>query len=205
MRKSPPFAWPANSTSDPSGTSNALWRMTWQDRLMLFWCSHTWINATHCFLVSHHSILTSFSVYRILLPGSHSVIGIHLFSIIFVKIHWRFIHSCINVKISSLTFKLLSKNQPANLKSLWHRMLLLVCWGHLTSVSSRSHKLAHQLANVLSLCASLLFGTQYHCTFGFLRNLHRSNETWKLSISLHLRPFETVFASDSAIYVYSFI
>ena len=37
---------------------------------------------------------------------------------LFVKLHWLPIHSCIKFKISSLTFKLLSDNQPANLKSL---------------------------------------------------------------------------------------
>ena len=37
---------------------------------------------------------------------------------LFVKLHWLLIHSCIKFKISSLTFKLLSDNQPANLRSL---------------------------------------------------------------------------------------
>ena len=37
---------------------------------------------------------------------------------IFVKLHRLPIHSCIKFKISSLTFKLLSGNQPANLRSL---------------------------------------------------------------------------------------
>ena len=111
MRTSQPFAGPANSTSDLSGTSNVLWRMTWQDRLLLLWCSHTWTNATQCFSASHHSIMTNFSVYRIFLPDLHSMIGIHLFSIIFVKLHWLPIHSC-------MQFKLLSENQPANLRSL---------------------------------------------------------------------------------------
>ena len=84
-------------------------------------------------------------------------------------------------------------------------MLLLVCWDHLTSVSLLSHEQALQLVNVLLMCALLLYGTQHRCTFGFLRHLHRSNETWKLFISLHLRPFATVLASDSAIYIYSLI
>ena len=38
--------------------------------------------------------------------------------ILFVKLHWLPIHSCIKFKISSLNFKLLSDNQPANLRSL---------------------------------------------------------------------------------------
>ena len=37
---------------------------------------------------------------------------------LFVKLHWLPIHSRIKFKISSLTFKLLSDNQPANLRSL---------------------------------------------------------------------------------------
>ena len=53
--------------------------------------------------------------------------------------------------------------------------------------------------------ALLLYRTQYRCTFGFLHHLHRSNETWKLFISLHLRPLATVLASDSAIYIYLLI
>ena len=37
---------------------------------------------------------------------------------LFVKLHWLPIHSRIKFKIPSLTFKLLSDNQPANLRSL---------------------------------------------------------------------------------------
>ena len=93
--------------------------MIWQNRLLLLWCSHAWTIVTHCFLASHRSISTSFSVYlqnlaaRLALNDWHSSIQ-H----IFVKLHWLPIHSRIKFKISSLTFKLLSGNQPANLRSL---------------------------------------------------------------------------------------
>ena len=46
------------------------------------------------------------------------MIGAHQFPHLFVKLHWRPIHSRIKFKISSLTFKLLSDNQPENLRSL---------------------------------------------------------------------------------------
>ena len=49
----------------------------------------------------------------------------------------------------------------------------------------------------------LLYGTQYHCTFGFLCHLHRLNETWKLFILLSLQlPSPQI---RSVLFFYSFI
>ena len=92
---------------------------------------------------------------------------------LFVKLHWLPIHSCIKFKFPRWLSNFCPTTNPQTSDLFWHRMLLLVCWGHLTSVSLLSRELALQLVNVLSMCALLLYGTQYRCTFGFLRHLHR--------------------------------
>ena len=125
----------------------------------------------------HHSIWTSFSVYRISLPDSHSMIGTHLFNIIYLLNSIDFPFTQHKVQNFLTDFQALSKNISANLRSL------LTPYAPPCSLRSSDKCLltrqsfAHQSANMPLMCTHLLFGTQYHWTFGFLRHLHCLSET----------------------------
>ena len=84
---------------------------------------------------------------------------------------WLPINFRIKFKISSLTFKLLAENQPANLRSLitpiYSSTFTEVIW----QISPSSTTIGADLSEI---------GTQYHCPFDFLHRSHRLNETWKL-------------------------
>ena len=60
-------------------------------------------------------------------------------------------------------------------------------------------ELEHALANMLSVFVRQLYGTHYHCLFGFPQLLQSSNVIWKHFILLHHRSLATFRASDSAI------
>ena len=120
------------------------------------------------------------------------------------QLHWLPVHSRIKFKISSLTFKLLAENQPANLRSIITpyvppRLLrssdksLLVQPPTRTSIGKRT----------FSVSAPYVWNS---IPLPFLHLWHRLNETWKHFILLLLRHHSDIFrASDSAIDIYLFI
>ena len=116
---------------------------------------------------------------------------------IFVKLPWLLIQSCIKFKICTLTYKLLSVNQPANLRSIITsyvppRLLRSSESDQCLLTQPRTRTCIGQRA--FSVCAP----SHYHCPFGFPLLLQCSNVIWKHFTLPLLRSLATFRASDSA-------
>ena len=105
--------------SDHFDTSGARLLTTWLFQLLLHWSNHDFITATPYFSACHVSISTS-SIQHVQNLAARLALNEWRSPTqqILVKLHWLSIQSRIKFKICTLTYKLLSVNQPANLRSL---------------------------------------------------------------------------------------
>ena len=128
MLTSPRCAKPAISISDPFGISDARLPMT-----SLFWLLMHWFNPTLIITTPYFFNMSGFNFNKLQrVQNLAARLALNdwrlLIQQIFVKLHWLPIQARIKFKICTLTYKILSENQPANLRSLITSHVAEVIW-----------------------------------------------------------------------------